>query len=423
MTSAVERTGDCSTAAAPAFDDPRAAELLATVAELEKLARFDSGDPEQPADRAIAAARDLGLTELEQRAQLVLADLLRRRGNVAEAGRIAQDMHRWAPDHDPAHRRPQPFRLVARCSRSSATSRWRSSTPSGPSTLLGEDAAPAMRIDHWPGSPTAWASAATRPHATATPSSASPRSSATSSASSWCSTTAPTTRRCAGDFEAALDLSTQLQAVAARHDVPLHTGRLDTIARALMGLGRLEDAEAAMLPGLLPEVLEASLDGDAGADFLLTLAEVRRRLGHVADRAGDLDESVRRCEEYGLTSIRVRARREQAELHAAGGDFRAAFEEHKLYSRGADGPAVRRAGRPRAGAAGDVRDHRGPPADPPVPRALAARPADRPVQPPVRRRAAARGCSATPAAPEVTRRAARPRPLQARQRHLLARGG
>ena len=41
---------------------------------------------------------------------------------------------------------------------------------------------------------------------------------------------------------------------------------------------------------------------------------------------------MRRCDRYGLTSIRVRARREQAELHAASDDFRAAYEEHKLYT-------------------------------------------------------------------------------------------
>jgi two-component system cell cycle response regulator len=135
-----------------------------------------------------------------------------------------------------------------------------------------------------------------------------------------------------GDFEAALGFSSQLQAVATAHGVPLHIGRLDTVARALMGLGRLEEAEAALLPGLRPEALAASLHGDAGADFLLTLAEVRRRRGNVPGAQESLDESVRRCEEHGLTSIRVRARREQAELHAAGGEFQAAFEEHKLYS-------------------------------------------------------------------------------------------
>src|SRR3712207_7214230 len=54
-------------------------------------------------------------------------------------------------------------------------------------------------------------------------------------------------------------------------------GRLDTVGRALMGLDRLEDAEEAMLPGLRPEMLTTSRDGDAGADFLLTLAEIQRR--------------------------------------------------------------------------------------------------------------------------------------------------
>jgi diguanylate cyclase (GGDEF)-like protein len=122
-----------------------------------------------------------------------------------------------------------------------------------------------------------------------------------------------------------------MQELAERHGLPMRVGRLDTVGRILMELGRLEDAEAAMLPGLRPDALRASLDGDAGADFLLTLAEIRRRRGHVAPAQETLDECVRRCDRYGLTSIRVRARREQAELHAASGSFRAAFEEHKLY--------------------------------------------------------------------------------------------
>jgi diguanylate cyclase (GGDEF)-like protein len=315
-----------------AVDDPRAGDLLATVVELETLARFDSGTAELRADHSIAVARDLGFTELEQRAQLVRADLQRRRGNVAEAGRIAQDVHRWATD-------AQSVRTVARShfvlsavfqelgDVSVALEHAVRSVD-----VLGDDAEAALRIDHLTRLADCLAlngdEAARERYA---------------EVQQLAEELGDVDRRLMvlnnraysetlwNDFDAALGFSTQLQAVADSHDVPLHIGRLDTVARALMGLGRLRDAETAMLPGLRPEALAASLDGDAGADFLLTLAEVRRRLGKVAEAQENLDESIRRCEEFGLTSIRVRARREQAELHAAGGDFRAAFEEHKRY--------------------------------------------------------------------------------------------
>jgi diguanylate cyclase (GGDEF)-like protein len=313
-------------------EDPRAGDLLATVVELEMLARFDSGTAEQRADRSIAVARDLGLTELEQRAQLVRADLLRRRGNVAEAGRIAQDVHRWATENDSVHTVARSHFVLSAVFQELGDVSVALEHAVRSVDVLGDDADPAMRIDHLTRLADCLAlhgdEAARERYA---------------EVEQLAEELGDVDRRLMvlnnraysetlwNDFEAALAFSTQLQAVADSHDVPLHIGRLDTVARALMGLGRLEDAEAAMLPGLRPETLAASLDGDAGADFLLTLAEVRRRLGNVAAAQESLDESIRRCEEFGLTSIRVRARREQAELHAAGGDFQAAFEEHKLY--------------------------------------------------------------------------------------------
>ena len=65
MTSSPVMDDECMPALA-LTDDPRAGDLLATVVELEMLARFDSGTAEQRADRSVAIARDLGLTELEQ---------------------------------------------------------------------------------------------------------------------------------------------------------------------------------------------------------------------------------------------------------------------------------------------------------------------------------------------------------------------
>jgi diguanylate cyclase (GGDEF)-like protein len=315
-----------------AVDDPRAAELRATVGELEMLARFDHDTSDLRAEQAVTAARDLGLTELEQRAQLVKADLLRRRGHVAEAGRIAQDVHRWSTDND--SRRPlarSHFVLSAVFQELGDVSMALEHAVRAVD-LLGEDADPAMRVDHL--TRLADCLALTGDEAARERYAQVQRvaeelgdvdrqlmvlNNRAYSETLW------------GDFEAALDFSSQLQAAAEALGVPLHIGRLDTVARALMGLDRLAEAEAVMLPGLRPEALAASLDGDAGADFLLTLAEIRRRRGNVAGAQESLDESIRRCEEHGLTSIRVRTRREQAELHAAGGQFQAAFEEHKLY--------------------------------------------------------------------------------------------
>jgi diguanylate cyclase (GGDEF)-like protein len=315
-----------------ASDDPRAAELSATVGELEMLARFDRGGAEQRADQAVLMARELGLTELEQRARLVKADLLRRRGHVAEAGRIAQDVHRWATDNDSRRTLARSHFVLSAVFQELGDVSLALEHSVRSVDLLDEDADPAMRVDHMTRLGDCLAlngdEAARERYAQVqlvaeelgdVDRQLMVLNNRAYSETLW------------GDFEAALHVSLQLQAAAATHGVPLHIGRLDTVARALMGLERLADAEAAMLPGLRPEALAASLDGDAGADFLLTLAEIRRRRGNIAGAQESLDESVRRCEEHGLTSIRVRARREQSELHAAGGKFQAAFEEHKRY--------------------------------------------------------------------------------------------
>ena len=325
-------TADERSPAFAAVLDPCAGDLPALVGELELLARFDTGGAEQRADEAVARARELGLTELEQRAQLVRADLLRRRGNVAEAGRIAQDVHRWATDNGSGRTVARSHFVLSAVFQELGDVSVALEHAVRSVEVLAEDAEPALRVDHLTRLGDCLAlngDVAGRERYDEVQRIAEELgdidrrlmvlNNRAYSETLW------------GDYAAALDFSLQLQGVAAAHGVPLHIGRLDTVARTLMGLGRLDEAEATMLPGLRPEALAASLDGDAGADFLLTLAEVRRRRGDVSGAQESLDESIRRCEEHGLTSIRVRARREQAELHAAGGDYRAAFEEHKLY--------------------------------------------------------------------------------------------
>jgi two-component system cell cycle response regulator len=334
VTSSADRTEGCSPAAAPPVaGDPRVAALSRAVAELENLSRFDSGDLEQPAERAVTTARSLGVDELEQRARLVQADLLRRRGDVAEGARRVQEIHRWALDHETPLLLARSHFVLGAVFQELGDVSLALEHAVRAVELLADDAPPAARIDALARLADCLGLSgdlAARDRyddvlRLAEEAGDVERQLLVLNNRTYYETLA-------GAFEEALVWSTTLQDLAARHGVPLRAGRLDTIGRALMELGRLEDAEEAMLPGLRPEVLEASLDGDAGADFLLTLAEIRRRLGHLDSAQETLDECVRRCDRYGLTSIRVRARREQAELHAASENFRSAFEEHKVYA-------------------------------------------------------------------------------------------
>ncbi|MGY1785016.1 GGDEF domain-containing protein [Geodermatophilus sp. SYSU D00698] len=315
----------------PRPPDPLAV-LLTTLDELETLARFDSEAAAERAGAAAGTARELGRPDLEQRARLVAADLLRRRGSVAEGGRIAQEVHRWATEARSRHLLARSsFVLTAVFQELGDLAGALEHAVQGVD-LLDDDALPALRIDHLvrladvlglsrdPAAPERYATVLRLAEDLGDVD----RQLRILNNRAYTDTLA-------GRFADALRFSSRLQELAAAHGVPLDVGRLDTVARALMGLDRLDEAEEALLPGLAPEVLDSSHDGDAGADFLLTLAEVQRRRGAVDAAQRTLDECVRRCRQHGLTSIRVRARAEQAELHAAAGDHRAAFEEHKRY--------------------------------------------------------------------------------------------
>ncbi|MCZ2823672.1 MULTISPECIES: GGDEF domain-containing protein [unclassified Modestobacter] len=345
-TEAGERAGSLSSPATAAD----AVELAAVLSELEALSRFDRDGIGDRAQAAQDAARALDVPELELRARLVAADLARRRGDVAEAGRVAREVQRWATDAGSRHLLSRSHFLLAAVFQELGDLSLALEHAVQSVDLLGDDGPPAQRIDHLArladcqglqgdeGARERYA------EVLGLAAQLGDVDRQLLILNNWAYV-----ETIAGRYDGALTLSTQLQALSDEQGVVLHVGRLDTIARALLGLGRLEEAENALAPGTRPGALDASSDGDAGADFLLTLAEVRRRRGRVAGAQQALDECVRRCEQHGLTAIRVRARREQAELHAAGADFRAAFEEHQLYCQAAlDLQSVQRDARARA---------------------------------------------------------------------------
>jgi diguanylate cyclase (GGDEF)-like protein len=124
----------------------------------------------------------------------------------------------------------------------------------------------------------------------------------------------------------------RLRDEAAAHGVPLGTHDSDTIARAYTGVGRFAEAEAVLEPLCASsDTTGESCDGLVLA--LLTLTEVRRRSGAFDAAQVTLDRATRLAEEYTLTGRSIEALAEQAELYAARGDYRQAFETFRDFHR------------------------------------------------------------------------------------------
>ena len=309
------------------------AELTREIGELETLPRFDRDGAGERALRALAVAQQLGLPELALRAQLDRAEVLQRRGDLAQGGRLAQEVLSWATEHDCRHLLARSHYVLQAVFMDLGDLSRALEHAARAVDLLDPDAPAPLRIDHLlrlADSLAVNGDAAARERYPEVLRLAEDLGDVDRQLVAL--NNRAYSEVVAGDFATSLVFCTRMQALAAAHGRTLHVGRLDTVARALIGLGRLREAEEVLRPGLQPELLEASPDGDRGADSLLTLAEVERRLGRLTEAQAALDACVRTCEELGLGTIRVHARREQAELHAAAGDHRAAFEEQKVYT-------------------------------------------------------------------------------------------
>ena len=136
-----------------------------------------------------------------------------------------------------------------------------------------------------------------------------------------------------GEAEEAVAVAEQLRAEVEKDGRPLRRHDGDTIARAFMAVGRYDDAAEILAP------LCESTDTDLGEDCdglvlaLLALAEVRRRAGDFDAAAADLERAGRLAEEYALNGRAIEILGEQAELFAACGMYREAFETLSDFHR------------------------------------------------------------------------------------------
>jgi diguanylate cyclase (GGDEF)-like protein len=310
-----------------------AAALHAALAELETDSRFAVDGIDERAVALAAVAGDLDAPDLRLRAELVRADLQRRSGDLSTAARTAQHARRWAEDNDVRHLLGRSSYVLAAVLQELGDLAMALELSVTAVDLVDDDVPAAERIDRLVrladclGLQRDEAAAGRYAEVLPLAQQLGDADRELMVLNNWAYTEA-----LGGRYDTALRICDQLQARSTTHAVPLDVGRLDTIGRTLLGAGLLEDAVAVLEQGLVPGVLEASADGDAGADFLLTVAEAHRLLGSPEQAQRHLDECVRRCERYGLVAIRNRARQEQAHLHAAAGDFRAAYQEQKRYS-------------------------------------------------------------------------------------------
>ena len=120
----------------------------------------------------------------------------------------------------------------------------------------------------------------------------------------------------------------------------------DTVARVFMAAGRLDEAAAVLEP--LCGDAESREDCAGFVVGLLTMSAVRRRQRSFDAAQDCLDRAGALIEEYALGGRRVDVMREQAELHAARGQFESAYEVFVAYHKAeGDLHSVSRASRAR----------------------------------------------------------------------------
>jgi diguanylate cyclase (GGDEF)-like protein len=135
----------------------------------------------------------------------------------------------------------------------------------------------------------------------------------------------------AGSHDRAAAVAERLQAAATAHNIPLDPTDLDTIGSVQIARGQFAEAVATMeqcLAGRTDGLLE---NADSLAEYLLTMTRALRGLGDTDRAQQTLDRSRAICVERELGDTLVRVHQEQAELHAARGEFADAFAVHKIF--------------------------------------------------------------------------------------------
>ncbi|MDQ1659026.1 MAG: hypothetical protein QOD41_4109 [Cryptosporangiaceae bacterium] len=136
-----------------------------------------------------------------------------------------------------------------------------------------------------------------------------------------------------GAHQRAQAVAERLRRMADRYGFDLDPADLDTIGCIQIENGLFAEAEQTLLGCIALHSEGRHDDADALAEYLLTLSRAQRGLGRTDLAQAALDASRALCDERDLGDVIVRVHREQAELHAARGEFAEAYAEHQAFFR------------------------------------------------------------------------------------------
>ncbi|PLS17106.1 GGDEF domain-containing protein [Bacillus sp. M6-12] len=310
------------------------AKSLAAILDILEVMPFrDMSSAVVPAKHTLSIAKRLGAEALEMRSLLVHADIITRQGSVAEGGRIFHEVNAWGIEEMNTVVIARSHRLL-----SSFFSRMGDNTSAFEHAVRAventfDNALPHIRADHLLilaltlGDNGAYDEADRRfGEVLDIAAETNDVQLAIISINNMAFTAYQL-----GDAASSQELVTRLRSIAEEHSVPLDAITLDTIARIEILLGRPVDSEKTLEP-VLKDISKRMLNElTALPECLLTAAVAQRMQGALKRAQASLDKAKHLANELGLAPLRVKVRLEQAELFAAAGSYREAYEEHRGF--------------------------------------------------------------------------------------------
>jgi two-component system cell cycle response regulator len=319
-----------------AVNDPRpSTDRDAAHARLEQLERRTTRDFESvPAPAALIElyASERGWPDVVRRAQLIVADVAGRRGDIATQGRVAKEVNHWAAEHGDTFLLARSHRLLAIFFRrigdaaealGHAVAGVRQAEGMSPPLRCSQLITLALLLDL----NGQFAEARRRFAEALDIAMAGQDGDLTLTILNNMAFTAYEN----DETEEANRLADRIRDVSAEAGIPLDGLYLDTLARICLAQGRYAEAEAILQPVLGDPEGPLVSEGDSLPECLLTLAEIQAARGRADEAGATLDQVGVLCEKRGLAAVAARVRQARAEWHAAADRYREAYAEYRLF--------------------------------------------------------------------------------------------